>query len=448
MARFKLVNLKGDLFATGATFFAQAVVKLGSSLVLTRILRPEAYGIVTILLSITFVIEMLSDIAVTVPIVRHDSGDNPLYLNTAWTLRLVRSLLNAVIVFLCAPLIAKLYDVNGLEAPLRVFALFFLFAGLESMSFPIAIRRKNSRIIVYSELVVTFLSTLFTITYCYFFPSFWGMLYGILLNRLLLSASSHFFYRELRPRVQVDWPAARELLKYSRFALPSSILGLCLTQFDKVVFLRLFDLRLLGIYALANNIVGPIENLVQKISQLVLYPRCAEAYRDHRDNFTLKYYTDNAKLFFGILLIPAAVGGAAHLIIGVMYDPRYAQAASVLQAFMGRAALLSLAAPAEDMLIASGEFQVILIGNILRAAWIVGAALGGYYLFGFMGFVWGTALSGLPPLLYYLWLQRKKGFLIVRYEIYKVAFAASIAVLAYLASSLLLMLLPTLRTIV
>ena len=443
MAGFKLFNVKGDLFATGLTFFAQAVIKLGSSLILTRILRPEAYGIVTILLSIVFVVEMLSDIAVTVPIVRHDEGENPAYLNTAWTLRLCRSVLNTLLVFAAAPLIARVYAVPDLTGPLRVFALFFVFAGAESMAFPIAIRRKNSRVIVYSELVVTFLSTTFTIVYCLHSRDFWGMVYGILLNRLLLSASSHFFYREFSPRLYLDWPAARELLKYTRFAVPSSILGLCLTQFDKVVFLRLFDLRLLGIYSLAGNITGPVENLVQKVSQLVLYPRCAHNFRTDRDNFTRKFYTENIRLFFGILLIPAAVGGAAPLIIRLMYDSRYAQAAAVLQAFMARAAFLSLAAPAEDMLIASGEFQVILIGNICRATWLVFTALLGYYVFGFMGFVWGTASSGLPPLLYYLWLQNRKGFLIVRYELYKMAFAAGTAVAAYCASSVLLDLLPS-----
>ena len=116
MAGFKLFNVKGDLFATGLTFFAQAVIKLGSSLILTRILRPEAYGIVTILLSIVFVVEMLSDIAVTVPIVRHDEGENPAYLNTAWTLRLCRSVLNTLLVFAAAPLIARVYAVPDLTA--------------------------------------------------------------------------------------------------------------------------------------------------------------------------------------------------------------------------------------------------------------------------------------------------------------------------------------------
>jgi hypothetical protein len=112
---------------------------------------------------------------------------------------------------------------------------------------------------------------------------------------------------------------------------------------------------------------------------------------------------------------------------------------------MVRAALLSLASPAEDLLIATGEYQVILHGNVFRALWMFGGSMAGYYLHGFMGFVYGAALSGLPPLIYYLWLQRKKGMLIVRYELYKVAFILSIALSAYLTSALITTLWPTFR---
>jgi hypothetical protein len=94
------------------------------------------------------------------------------------------------------------------------------------------------------------------------------------------------------------------------------------------------------------------------------------------------------------------------------------------------------------MLIAAGEFQVFLVSNIYAATWIVVASLAGYYFFGFMGFVYGVALSGFPPLIYYLYLQRKKDILIVRYELYRVAFAIGVALTAYWASSLILLLWP------
>lgn len=445
MSLLKVINPRSDLFATAASFLAQVVIKLGSSLILTRILQPEAYGVITLLLSILFVVEMVSDIAVTVSLVRHKDGDEPRYLNTAWTLRLIRSALNSAIVYACAPFIASLYNTPGLTAPLRVLSLWFVVAALESMSFPLAIRRKNSRIIVYSELTATAVSTAITVCYCYFSRDYWGMVYGALANRIMTTVMSYLFYRDIKPRLQVDRGAARDLLKFTRYAMPSSLLTVALNQFDKIAFLRLFDLHLLGVYGLAGNIAGPVESLITKISQLVLYPRCAHNFRSNPDTFSLKYYTENKKLFMSMLIVPAAIGGAAQLIVAVLYDPRYAQAGVILQAFMVRAGLLSLAAAAEDMLIATGESRIILVGNVFRAIWLVCACLVGYYLFGFMGFVYGTALSGMPPLLYYLWLQRKKGMLMVQYELYKVGFVAGIAISSFFASSLLLTLWTAVR---
>jgi len=444
---FKLFNAKGDLFATAFSFVAQGAIRLGSSLILTRIVRPEAYGIMTILLSIYFVVEMLADINVSLFIVRDKNGEHPRYLNTAWTMRFGRGLLNTAIVFLCAPLISSsLYHLPALTIPLRVFSLLFSIAALESMSFPLAIRRKQTRIYVYSELVASFLATGFAITYCYYSRDYWGMIYGTLLSRALTTLFSWHFYRDLRPKPQFDRTAAREILQLTKFTMPSSLLTLALSQFDKVAFLRLFDLSLLGVYGLASNVAALIESLITKVSQLVLYPRCAHNFRTDRDTYSLKYYTENIKLFIGILILPAAVGGAAHFIIRLLYPAQYALAGTVLQALMVRAALLSLASPAEDLLIAAGESHVILFGNIFRAVSMCAASLTGYYFFGFLGFIYGISLSGLPPLIYYLWLQSEKGMLILRFEVYKVAFVLGIALSAHLTSMLLLALWPAART--
>lgn len=436
MPSFKLFNPKGDLFATGACFFAQAVLKLGSSLILTRIVHPEAYGVITLLLSIAFVVEMLADLNVTLFIVRDEHGDTSRYLNTAWTMRLVRSVLNSAAVFLCAPFISStIYHLPSITPALRVFSLWFIIGGLESMSFSLAVRQKRSRVFLYSELAASFIATAFAVAYTYFSRDYWGMLFGTLLSRALTSGFSHLLYRQRRPRLQWDWAAAREILRFTKYTMPSSLLTLGLSQFDKVALLRLSDLAHLGVYGLAANIASQMESLIAKISQMVLYPRVAHNFRTDRTTFSLKYYSENTKLFISILLLPAAIGGAAQFIVGVLYPAKYAQAGEVLQALMLRAVLLALASPAEDLLIAAGESQVILFGNVLRAAWLLAASLIGYHFFGFIGFVYGIASSGLPPLLYYLALQKKKGFLIARYEVYKVVFCFGVAMGAYLTSS-------------
>ncbi len=443
----KIVNLKGDLFATTFCFASQACIRLGSSLVLTRILRPDDYGIITVLMSIVFVVELLADLGVTLFVIRDKNGDAPKYLNTAWTLRFGRAVINSAVLFSAGPLIASsIYHVPALALPLKVFSLWFLIAGLESMSFPLAIRRKNARIIMYSELASTVVSTTFTVIYSYYSRDYWGMIYGTLLNRLVLTVLSHQFFRALRPRISFDWAAAREILQTTKFTMPSSLLTLALSQFDKVVFLRLFDLSLLGVYGLANNIAGPVEALISRISQTVLYPRCAHNYRTDPANVTVKFYTENIKLFASLLLLPAMIGGAAQLVVAVLYPARYAQSGMVLQAFMVRASLLSLASPAEDLLIAAGQFHVILVGNIYRAIWMVVASLAAYFVYGFVGFIYGIALSALPPLLYYLWLQNARSMLITRYELYKIGFIAVVATSSFVASKLVLIyLVPLLK---
>lgn len=424
----------------------QVGIRLGSSLILTRVLLPEAYGTITILMSILYVINTILDTNVTLFVVRDKNGEDPRYLNTAWTMRFIRSVLSFALLLAFAPFIAsKIYDLPDLTLPLRVFSIWFLLDGCESMAFPLAIRRKQARLQVYSELGASVLTTIFSIAYCYRYHTFWGMAFGILLNRLFMVVVSHSFYRDLRPRLFIDRSAAREILGYSKFTIPSSFLSLGLNQFDKFIFLRLFDLRLLGIYGLAGNIAGSIETVISKISQSVLYPRCAHNYREDPSTATIKYYTENVKLFASILAIPAAIAGTAHLIVSLLYDSRYSDAGSVLQALAIRAVFLAFASPAEDLLVSAGNFHVILVGNLLRAAWIVLGSLLGYYCLGFMGFVYGLSLSGLPVLLYYLWLQHSKGMLIFRYEFYKLAYTLVVGVTCYVAGSLFLALFPNFR---
>jgi O-antigen/teichoic acid export membrane protein len=388
------------------------------------------------MMSIAFVIELIADMNVTLFIIRDPNAEQPRYLNTAWTLQLARATVNACVLFSCAGLIATtIYHIPSLANTLRVFSLSFLIGGLQSMSFSLAIRHKQARIIMFSELASTFISTGFSVVYCYYSHDYWGIVFGLLLNKSMMTALSYNFFRQHRPKIQFDKIAAREILKFTRFVMPSSLLTLALSQFDRVVILKLFGLRELGIYGLAGNIAGSIEALISKVSQSVLYPRCAHNFRANPSTFVLTYYTENLKLFASILVLPAMVFGSAHWIISILYPSRYTEAAAVLQAFMVRAALLSLASPAEDVLIASGENQVILHGNVFRAFGLIISSLTGYYFFGFIGFAYGVALSGLPPLIYYWRLQRTKGMMIVKYELYKVGFVFGVAIISYVGSN-------------
>ena len=115
-------------------------------------------------MSIIFVVEMLADLGVGIFIIRDPNGDQPRYLDTAWTMRFGRAVLNTGVLVVFGPLIANhFYHAPQLAVPLRVISFWFILAALESMAFPLAVRRKRSRIIVYTELISAFVATTFTI---------------------------------------------------------------------------------------------------------------------------------------------------------------------------------------------------------------------------------------------------------------------------------------------
>lgn len=431
------VNVHGELFGSAVAFVAGAVIRLGSSLVLTRWLYPEAYGIVAILASVLFVLEMVSDIGVTGLLIRHKRGDERDFIDTLWTARLLRGALNFCLAFAMAPWIADIYGDPRIGDALRILSPWFLIAALESAAIPLAIRHQRARVVGYVELACSAVSTLFVIGFSYYSRDHWGMVYGMLVGRALQTAASYFVARSSRPRWRLERHALRELLGFSKYVMPTSVLTMILTQFDKVVFLRLFDLRLLGIFGVASSIGMPVSGLLTRVHQFVLFPRCTETFRRNPTALRDEFYLQNIRLMALTTTLPAIVGGAAQQIVELLFDSRYAGAGFVLGALMLRAGLQAILEPAEIVLIAVGYPRAQMLSNLIRLGWLVPASLLGYHWMGFHGFVLMVALDALPALVYTLWAQSRRGLLVPRFEALRVLLATLCWGVSYAAATAL-----------
>jgi O-antigen/teichoic acid export membrane protein len=65
-------------------------IRLGSNLVMTRLLAPEMFGVIAIAMMVTVILSMLSDIGLRQNIVQSRRGDDPAFLDTAWVVQVVR----------------------------------------------------------------------------------------------------------------------------------------------------------------------------------------------------------------------------------------------------------------------------------------------------------------------------------------------------------------------
>jgi O-antigen/teichoic acid export membrane protein len=406
----RVVNLKGELFASTFTYGMTAIIKLGSSLILTRLLSPAVYGVFGILLSILFIIELVSDVGTVALLIRHARGDDVKFIHTVWTMRLIRCGINFSILFLTAPLIAQIYQTPALTNPLRLLSFQFLLSGFESMSFILAQRDRKARISNYADLASNAVMSAFVIGMASVFNSQYALIYGVLLQRALLAVSSHFFYRHVGVGIAFDRVAITDQFRFARVVLPSSLLTIVLSQYDKLVLLKLSNLSLLGVYALAGNMIGPITGVIMHNARVVLYARCADYFRTNSATASSRYYGENKKLLMIGVMLPALLAGFAQLIVAILYDTRYVMTGTILMIMGLGAIVFAFQNASENLLVASGRNYVVLVANIVRLCTIIPATLLGYYLFGFYGFLWFNLAAAVAVLIYFIHEQKSAGF--------------------------------------
>ena len=438
----RLVNFKGELFSSTFTYGMTAAIRLCSSLVLTRLLSPEAYGIFGILFSFLFMIELMSDVGTVGLLIRHERGSEAKFIHTIWTVRLIRCSLNFCIVFFGAPVIAAIYKTPLLTSAFRTLSFWFLLMGAESMSFVLAQRDQRARISNYADLASSAAMTFFVIGVASVLKNHFALIYGALLQRALLAISSYFFYRNVGVRLAFDRQAIADQFKFARYVLPSSLLTVVLSQYDKIVLLKLFNLTVLGVYGIAQNMIGPVTGIIIHNARVVLYARCSEYFRTNRETARARYYVENHRLLMVGTVLPAMIAGFSQSIVSILYDARYAMVGPILMISGLAAILVAFQYASENVLVASGRSYVVLLSNIIRLFTVIPASLLGYYCFGFYGFMWFNLAAMFPLLIYFFWEQKRSGLLDLASELRRMGQVLVIFLFCLGASQLVLKLFP------
>ena len=91
---------------TLAGFGASQILRLSSNLIMTRLLVPEMFGVMALAQVFLYMMTLISDVGINPSIIRSDRGEETRFLNTAWTIQVIRG---AIICFVVALIGVALY---------------------------------------------------------------------------------------------------------------------------------------------------------------------------------------------------------------------------------------------------------------------------------------------------------------------------------------------------
>lgn len=327
-------SLKGKVFRGGAWLgvgsFTEQVVRFGRSIILARLLAPEAFGIMAVVLSASTLIHSLTDIGVKEAVIQNPRGTEDEYIDSAFWLAIGRAFALASCIFLLAPWIAKFYGNAELTPLLRVASLSVLIDGAWSPRMYIAIKQlKFSRIaaIMHGGGI---LGVIITITLSYIIRDVWALVIGATLESLARVSLSYVFYPYL-PKLAWHRDATRELLKFSRGLFGLSFLNLIFAKTDIFVLAKLYSPAQLGLYSMAVYLAQTPTGFIMNLLGQTMMPTFAHIQGDQdRENRILLRVTS---LIF-VLGMPVIlfVYFCGRSVLDLAFGGRYSAAAPALVA--------------------------------------------------------------------------------------------------------------------
>lgn len=419
----KARSMRGSAW-TMAGFGAASVLRLVSNLVLTRLLVPEAFGLMALATVFLTGLNLMSDLGTRKSVMRSQRGEDPEFLRTAWTIQVVRGFGVGLLAALIAWPAAQLYDAPDLFLVLLVMAVTPMFTGFISISAATVQRNLDLGRVTIIDLVAQIISVATMILVAWIWETVWALVAGAIVGSALKLALSHLFLTPFQHRYRFEPEATREIVNYGRWILLGTMFSFLGGRGITAVHGALVPLDVLGILAISTLLATAVEDLVHRLLTSVGFPAMAQVIRERPENLHRALAKLRLRMLLPGVAILIALSLLAQPLIDVLYDPRYALAGAFLGLQALNAAVRMQAMPYQNAMLALGGSRAHSLVMFTSAALGVTGTIVGYFVDGPYGMILGMGVAALVVFAMSAYFAVREGYADLRFD------AAMIAVLA------------------
>lgn len=370
-------------------FGAQQVLRLGSNLILTRLLFPEAFGLMALAQVFLQGLSMLSDIGVGPSIVQNKRGDDPDFLATAWTMQVIRGF--ALFLGMCALAYpaSLIYDEPLLFPILLLIGTTAVVSGFQSIGIATAGRKMALGRLTMIDLISQVCGITTMVVWAWLHPTVWALVAGGVVGSLVRVALGYVVLGSPGNKFHFERSAAHEIFHFGKWIFFATALTYLGGQGLRLIQGGLVSMSMLGMIAIAGSIAVLGGAIMNKVISSVLFPAFAEIYRKDPESFVAKVRAMRFKVLLAsspFFLTSILLGKP---IVSFLYDERYEQAGVFAVILSVSIAVQMLRVFFAQVLLVTGDSFghafIMFFSSILQ---ILGVVFG-YLAGGVVGMLWG-----------------------------------------------------------
>ncbi len=428
--------VRGTLYVI-AYYVISLSLRTASSVVLARLFSPEYFGVMTLLTTVLVGLSLFSHIGLADSIIQNPRGDEPLFLNTAWSLQVLRGAGLWLMTIVVAWPVARFYHEPRMILLLPALGFSCVLAGVSSPSLLTLSRHIGVGKLSSVELLGQVVQFVVTLAWAFVSPSLWALVAGRLASEIVRMAASYRLIPELRPRFVLDRECCLSILHFGKWILIGTALTFLAQQSDRLILGKLVSIETLGVYGIAFQLSDLPRQIIGLFCSRVGFPfiaRFADRPRVEYRAVLLKYRLPVLAVGgLGLILI-ACTGD---MFVSHLYDHRYRDASwmvGILAIGLWHTTLYSTVSSA---ILALSKAHYNAAANLVFVVSLFTLIPLGFHYYGMFGAVVAVAAGDLPVyfVVQYAALKEKVGTLL-QDALMTVAFVAVLACGLLLRASL------------
>lgn len=386
--------LRGSVL-TAVSFALSQGLRLASNLVLTRLLFPEAFGLMALVSVALIGLQMFSDTGVGPAIARSPRGDEPEFLDTAWTINVARGALLWLLACLAAWPLAWAWDAPEMVALLPVAGIALLVSGFNPTRIDTANRHLLLGRLTVLDLSSQLLGIVAMVALAWATGSVWALVFGSLIGAFAKLCLTWALLPGQRNRFQWERPAAAELLHFGKWIFLSTLCGFLLAQGDKAVLGSVLSKEALGIYNIGFFLASFPALLAGVIIARIMIPLYREQSTGDPERNARRIRRMRLGLTVIVLLLLAFMALVGPWLVRLMFDDRYL-AAGLIVTLVALAQMPMLIGLSYDQsALAAGDGRGFFFLLALRASVHLAALIFGAHWAGAAGAMLGQAVAAV-----------------------------------------------------
>jgi len=379
------VILLGDLYSN--------LIRLGSNLIMTRLLYPEAFGLMVIVNLVLSGLSMMSDLGIRGAMIVKKEGIDDTYLHTAWTMGVTRGAVLAVLALLLAYPVSQFYGESQLFWLIAIQSLIPILQGLTS-PYPILYEKqiRFGRVFAWNATAQT-MSVAVVLCWLFMYPTIWALAAHGVLAAAIAAITSYYIFPAKPIRLAWDKPSAWEIFRIGRWIFVASGLTFLARQGDSLIISKWVTAEQLGVFGIAITFAKLVEMLVERISWSLLFPVYAEIQAGESQRFNQQLRKVKLVLYAMCAPIVLVFSLFGRDLIVLLYDERYHGAGWMLEIMAAGSVFFAAGAAILNIPMSFGDSYRHMWLQFVRFIVMLSAMTVGGLQAGLVGLVIGIAVS-------------------------------------------------------